>query len=563
MRLTLGVFLTLALSRCSAPPNRYADLVFQGGTILTMDSVAPRAQAVALKGGRIVYVGGDSGAERWIGSRTQIIRLDGRTLMPSFQDAHMHPVTSGLDLLGCDLTGRGTRDAVVERIRACADSLPPGAWLVGSNWELPIFPAANPQRELLDSLAPGRPAWFTASDGHSGWANTEALARAGITKDSPDPMNGRIERDRHRAPSGTQREAAMGLVSKVLPEPTTEQWREALRRALRIMHASGITAAQEASGSLALLQVYRDLEGLNELNARIIVAMRADPTRGMEQVDSFVAWRTMFSSPRLRPTAVKIFEDGVIEARTAAMLAPYLDTKGNAGEPNWPAERLDSLAQVLVDKDFTIHVHAIGDRAVRLALDAIEQAEQGKPRGTRRHQIAHLQVIDSADIPRFAALNVIANFQALWAFPDAYIRDLTWPALGPERSRWMYPIGSVVRAGGPLAMGSDWNVSSLVPLLAIQVAITRRDPEDSTGDQMLPEQAIDLMTGLRAYTIGSARAMGLEAETGTIAAGKSADLVVLGEEIEKVSPNRLGKVSVLLTLLEGIPVYGKLEDLLR
>jgi predicted amidohydrolase YtcJ len=528
-----------------------------------MDSVAPRAQAVALKGGRIVYVGADSGVERWIGSRTQIIRLDGKTLMPSFQDAHMHPVTSGLDLLGCDLTGRGTRDAVVERIRACADSLPPGAWLVGSNWELPIFPAANPQRELLDSLAPGRPAWFTASDGHSGWANTDALTRAGITKNTPDPINGRIERDRSRAPSGTLREAAMGLVSKVLPEPTTDQWREALRRALRIMHASGITAAQEASGSLALLQVYRDLEGLNELNARIIVAMRADPTRGMEQVDSFVAWRTMFSSPRLRPTAVKIFEDGVIEARTAAMLAPYLDTKGSAGEPNWPAERLDSLAQALVDKDFTIHVHAIGDRAVRLALDAIEKAEQGKPRGTRRHQIAHLQVVDSADIPRFAALNVIANFQALWAFPDAYIRDLTWPALGPERSRWMYPIGAVVRAGGPLAMGSDWNVSSLVPLLAIQVAITRRDPEDSTAEQMLPEQAIDLMTGLRAYTIGSARAMGLEAETGTIEAGKSADLVILGDEIEKVSPSRLGKVPVLVTLLEGVPVYGKLEDLLR
>ena len=181
----------------------------------------------------------------------------------------------------------------------------------------------------------------------------------------------------------------------------------------------------------------------------------------------------------------------------------------------------------------------------------------------RRHQIAHLQVIDSADIPRFASLNVIANFQALWAFPDAYIRDLTWPALGPERSRWMYPIGSVVRAAGPLAMGSDWNVSSLVPLLAIQVAITRRDPDDSTAEQMLPEQAIDLMTGLRAYTVGSARALGLEAETGTIAAGKAADLVILGEEIEKVSPNRLGKVPVLVTLLEGVPVYGKLEDLLR
>jgi predicted amidohydrolase YtcJ len=283
----------------------------------------------------------------------------------------------------------------------------------------------------------------------------------------------------------------------------------------------------------------------------------------MEQVDSFVSWRGMFTSPRVRPTAVKIFEDGVIEARTAAMLAPYLDRKDYAGEPNWPAERLDSLARILVEKDFTIHVHAIGDLAVRLALDAIEKAEQGKARGQRRHQIAHLEVIDSVDIPRFAGLNVIANFQALWGFPDAYIRDLTWPALGPERSRWLYPIGAVVRANGPLALGSDWNVSSLVPLSAIQVAITRRDPDDSTAAQMLPEQGIDLLTGLRAYTLGSARALGLDDETGSIAVGKAADLIVLGEEIEGVSPNRLGKVPVLLTLLEGVPVHGRIEDLLR
>ncbi len=562
MRSTL-LLLLWTVAACSAPANRYADLVFQGGTILTMDSTLPRAAAVAVKDGRVVFVGADSGVQRWIGSRTEVVRLEGKTLLPSFQDAHMHPITAGLDMLQCDLSESTTGDAVTARIRACADSLPAGQWLVGSGWALPIFPAGNPRRELLDSLAPGRPAWFTAADGHSGWANSEALARAGVTAATPDPANGRIERDRNRAPSGTLRESAMGLVSRVLPEPTTDQWRDGLRRALRSMHASGITAAGEASGSLPLLQVYRDLEGLGELDARIVVAMRADPTLGLEQADSFVAWRTMFASPRVRPTAVKIFEDGVIEARTAAMLAPYLDRKGYAGEPNWPAERLDSLARVLVEKDFTIHVHAIGDLGVRLALNAIEQAEQGKPRGSRRHQIAHLEVIDSADIPRFATLNVIANFQALWGFPDAYIRDLTWPALGPERSRWLYPIGSVVRANGPLALGSDWNVSSLVPLSAIQVAITRRDPDDSTAMQMLPEQAIDLLTGLRAYTLGSARALGLDGESGSIVAGKSADLVVLGDDIERVSVHRLGKVAVLLTLFEGAPVHGRIEDLRR
>jgi len=557
------LLLLLPAAACGAPGNRFADVVFQGGTILTMDSAAPHAAAVAIKDGRLVFVGADTGVQRWIGTRTRMVRLEGKTLMPSFQDAHLHPVSSGLELLRCDLTEQSTLDQVTARIRACADSLPAGAWLVGSNWALPIFPAANPRRELLDSLAPGRPAWFTAADGHSGWANTEALARAGITAATPDPLNGRIERDRTRGPSGVLRESAMRLVTQVLPEPTTEQWRDGLRGALRLMHAAGITAGGEASATLPLLEVYRDLDGLGELNARFVVAMYADPTKGMEQVDSFVAWRTMFQSPRVRPTAVKIFEDGVIEARTAAMLAPYLDRKGYAGEPNWPAERLDSLARILVERDFTIHVHAIGDRAVREALDAIEQAERGRSRGSRRHQIAHLQVIDSADIPRFAALNVIANFQALWAYPDAYIRDLTWPALGPERSRWMYPIGSVVRANGPLALGSDWNVSSLVPLLAIQVAITRRDPADSTAPQMQPEQAIDLMTALRAYTLGSARALGLDDDSGSLTVGKRADLVVLGADIERVSVNRVGAVPVLLTLFEGAPVYGRLEDLAR
>ncbi|HEX9895423.1 MAG TPA: amidohydrolase [Gemmatimonadales bacterium] len=556
--MTIG--LTLLGAACQTPPNRYADLVFTDGSVLTMDSAAPRAQAVAIKGGRITFVGSDSAAERWIGSRTRRVALGGRTLLPGFQDAHIHPITSGLDLMGCDLTGLQAPDAVLARIRSCADSLPAGRWLVGSNWELPLFPAANPRRELLDSLAPGRPAYFTASDGHSGWASSEALRLANVTRATPDPVNGRIERDRNRSPSGTLREAAMGLVSGVIPPPSTGDLSAAARRVLPIMNAAGITAAQEASGSRRLLETYHELDAAGDLTVRMVVAMRADPGQGLEQVDSMVSWRGQLGSPRVRATAVKIFEDGVIEARTAAMLLPYLDRPGDAGEPNWPAERLDSLVRRLVEADFTVHVHAIGDRAVRLALDAIERAEQGRERGSRRHQIAHLEVIDSSDIARFARLDVIANFQALWAYPDSYIRDLTWPALGPERSRWIYPIGSVARASGPLALGSDWNVSSLVPLEAIQVAITRRDPADSTGPPLLSEQAIDLMTALRAYTLGSARALGLEGETGSIAVGKLADLVVLGDDIERVSWFRIARVPVLLTLVEGVPVHGRLED---
>ena len=559
--LTLVSFLILATA-CQQP-NRFADLVFTGGSVLTMDSVHARAEAVAIKAGKIAFVGTDADAERWIGSQTVVVALDGRTLLPGFQDAHVHPISSGLDLAGCNLSGISSLDPALARIRQCADSLPPGAWLVGSNWELPLFPGGNPRRELLDSLTPGRPSWLTASDGHSGWANSEALRLANVSKTTADPPNGRIERDRNGMPSGTLREEAMRLVSELLPRPSDADYLAAARRAMSIMNAAGITAAQEASGDRKLLETYRALDQESGLSVRMVVAMRADPSEGLAQVDSFVEWRRQLASPRVHPTAVKIFEDGVIEARTAAMLAPYLDRPGQAGEPNWPAERLDSLVARLVEADFSVHVHAIGDRAIRLALDALEKAEQGKSRGARRHQIAHLEVIDSTDIPRFASLDVIANFQALWAYPDSYIRDLTWPALGPERNRWIYPIGSVVRSGARLALGSDWNVSSVVPLEAIQIAVTRRDIADSTGEALLPEQAIDLVTALRAYTLGSAHALGLDRETGSIAAGKQADLVVLGSNLELAAPNGIARVPVVLTLVQGTVVHGRLEDLAR
>lgn len=553
----------LVLTTACQQPNRFADLVFTGGSVLTMDSTRARAEAVAIKDGKIAFVGSDADAERWIGSQTVHVPLDGRTLMPGFQDAHVHPISSGLDLAGCTLSGISTRDSALARIRQCADSLPPGAWLVGSNWELPLFPGGNPQRELLDSLTPGRPAWLTASDGHSGWANTEALRLANVTRTTADPLNGRIERDRSGTPSGTLREEAMGLVAQVIPALGDADYLAGARRAMVIMNAAGITAAQEASADRRLLETYRTLDQEGGLTVRMVVAMRADPSEGLAQVDSFVEWRRQLASARVHPTAVKIFVDGVIEARTAAMLAPYLDRPGQAGEPNWPAERLDSLVARLVETDFSVHLHAIGDRAIRLAFDALEKAEQGRPRGTRRHQIAHLEVIDSTDIPRFAALNVIANFQALWAYPDSYIRDLTWPALGPERNRWIYPIGSVVKAGGPLALGSDWNVSSVVPLEAIQTAVTRQGIADSTGEALLPEQAIDLMTALRAYTLGSARALGLDGETGSIAVGKQADLLVLGSNLEQAAPHAIARVPVVLTLLQGTVVHGRLEDLAR
>lgn len=545
----------LAFAACG-PATPAADLVFTNASVLTMDAAVPEARAVAVRAGRIAFVGSDEDVQTWIGRRTRVVDLGGRTLMPGFQDAHVHPISSGLDLAGCDVGEIETREALVARIAECARALPEGEWLVGSNWSLPVFPGANPSRHLLDSLAPGRPAYLSAADGHSGWANTEALRRAGITRETPDPAHGRIERDASGEPSGTLRESAMGLVSSLIPPPSEEQLHEALARALRLMHEAGITAFMEAAARGPFLATYHEHDRRGAMSARAVVSMYANPELGMEQVDSFVAWRARHASPRVRPVAVKIFQDGVIEAQTAAMLAPYTGRGREAGTPIWPAPRLDSLVRGLVDQDFTVHVHAIGDRAIRMALDALERAETGRARGDRRHQITHLQVIDPADIPRFAALNVVADFQALWAYPDQYIVDLTWPVLGPARSRWLYPIGSVARTGAPLALGSDWNVSSVNPLEAIQVAVTRRDPRDPSGPTLVAEEAIDLMTALRAYTLGSAYALGLEGETGSITEGKAADLIVLDADLRSVPPAAIGGVKVLLTMVEGAAVHG-------
>lgn len=539
------------LSRAAEPP---AELVITGAPIYALDAARSWAEAIAIAGGRIVFVGTEAGAAERIGPATRVLRLEGGMVLPAFIDAHIHPIAGGVELGQCNLNGLETREAILEKVRACAQAVPGEGWIVGGGWDLPIFPAASPGRELLDAIAPGRPVFLAAADGHSAWVSSQALALARLTEATPDPPSGRIERDPATGiPSGTLREAAVDLVAKLLPEPTLEERRAGLRRALELVYRSGIASFQEANGDRADVELYRDAERRGELSARVVVALETDADRGPDQVAELVRVRAELASARVRPTAAKIFADGVIEARTAAMLEPYLDRPGDRGEPVMPPAELAALVAALARESFDVHVHAIGDRAVRLALDAFEAA----PRGPRplRHQIAHLEVIDPADVPRFRRLGVVANFQPLWAFADSYIRDLTWPALGPERSRSIYPMASVTRAGGVLAFGSDWSVSSLVPLEGIQVAITRQPPDETVALPMQPEEILDLPAALAAYTIGAAWALGLERETGSLEVGKAADLAILSENVFEILPRTLHRVEVLATLLEGRAIW--------
>jgi predicted amidohydrolase YtcJ len=564
-RAVLAVAATLACATAqrfgAAAP---ADLVLTGGAVYTLDSARSWAEAVAIRAGRIVYVGSDAGVRPWIGENTRVVALGGRMLLPGFEDAHVHPVTGGVELTQCDLNELPTREAVLAKVRTCAAEQP-GEWLIGGGWGLPLFPGANPGRQILDAIAADRPVFLSAADGHSAWVSSRALALARVDARTPDPPNGRIERDpRSGEPTGTLRESAMDLVARLLPQPTPEELATGLRLALAHLNALGITSAQEANASRAALETYRALERRGEQTLRVVAALGtaeiaeelggdalADPAAFAARL---AALRTEFASPRLRPTAAKIFADGVIEARTAAMLEPYLDRPGQRGEPNLARERLDALVAALVGQGFSVHIHAIGDRAVRLGLDALEAAGARRGAGGPRHQLAHIEVIHPDDVPRFRTLGVVANFQPLWAWADPYITDLTLPALAPEVARQIYPIGSVERAGAAIAFGSDWSVSSPNPLAGIQVAVTRRGLEGA-AEPFLPDEAIRLDVALAAYTIGSAFALGLEAETGSIEVGKTADLVVLSHDLFALPPGRIASARVLLTLLEGTPVY--------
>lgn len=551
----LGVLFSISC-RHDGNVRQPAALILEAGSVVTMNPAHPQAEAVAVAGGKIVYVGPSAGVRKFRAKDTRVIDLPGRMVLPGFQDSHIHLVTGGMALAQCDLNGLQTREEIFARIKIYAAEHPEKAWIEGRGWDLPIFPGANPNKADLDRLIPDRPAFLSAADGHSAWVNSRALKIAGITAKTTDPEGGRIERERGRGePSGTLRETAQRLVSRHVPEPGAAEYVDGLRRGLALANRAGITSIIEASASDEILAAYQSLDRAGELTVQVLASIHVDPKKGTGQVPELVRKRGTFVGAHLRSSAVKIFVDGVIESHTAALFEPYLDRPGDRGRALLEQGEFDRLAEALEKPGFQIHIHAIGDGAVRLSLNAFEAARKANGPLDLRHHIAHLELIDPADIPRFKALGVVANFQPLWAYPDLYITQLTEPILGPERSRRLYPIGSVLRSGAVIAGGSDWPVSSLNPFEAIQVAVTRRSPEDSGGAPWLPDECIDLRAALAAYTVNGAYLSHREAEAGSIETGKSADLVVLDRNLLAVSPFDIHNARVLLTLLEGKVVY--------
>jgi len=553
----------LIFSGCNSQKTatqQIADVVLEHGEIYTQNATRAWASAIAIRGEAIVYVGDDAGAEKFIGSQTRVIDLKGRMVLPGFHDSHVHPVSGGIELGQCNLNGSRSATEVFQKVRDYAAMNPNKKWIVGGGWDLPIFPDANPHKSQLDELVPDRPAYLTAADGHSTWVNSRALEIAGINKDTPDPVGGRIERDPQTGePSGTLRELAADLVSKHLPELTSEDYLLGARRGLEMANRFGITSLLEASATDKILDAYAELDRRGELSARVLASIYVDPTKGEAQVEDLIAKRQRYQGKNLRATAVKIFADGVIESHTAALLAPYLDRPDSRGIANLEPEQFNPLVARLDREGFQIHVHAIGDRGIRSTLDAFEHAQKVNGRRDARHLIAHLELIDLGDIPRFRQLGVIADFQALWAYADEYILKLTEPKLGLQRSRWLYPIASVAKTGAMIVGGSDWSVSSMNPLEAMQVAITRRDLAVRDGSSWIPEELVDLPLMLAAYTINGGYAGFQEQKTGSLEVGKAADLIVLDQNLFVSAPQDVHRAKVLLTLLNGKEVFRHAE----
>jgi predicted amidohydrolase YtcJ len=541
-----------------------ADTVFRGGTMFHAHG-RRSSDSVAVVDGRIAAIGSD--ADDLIGPVTDVVDLTGRLLVPGFQDAHIHPVEGGLGRLACDLSPYRTEPEYLEAIGAYARAHPDLEWIHGAGWSMAAFPGGLPRRERLDEVVGDRAVYLPNRDHHGAWVSTRALELAGLDRDTPDPEFGRIERDPDGSPTGVLHEEAMELVAQLVPDATQEHRVKALLAAQAYLHSLGVTAWQDAilgtySSIADASEAYVECANDGRLTAKVVGALWWVKTRGADQIDELVQRRARYSTERFKPTSVKVMQDGVAENFTAAMTEPYLGPDGQpTGNSGISMVAPDALREHVTELDrlgFQVHVHAIGDRAVREALDAFETARKRNGDHDRRHHIAHIQVIHPDDIARFAELGVVANMQPLWACHEDQMDELTIPFLGAERAGWQYPFGALAKSGARLCAGSDWPVSSPNPLWAIHVAVNRQAPP-SEGDvraPFLPEQAIDVDTAVAAYTEGSAYVNRLD-DTGRIDVGMAADLAVLDRDILAGPTDEIADAVVDATYVDGVCVFAR------
>ncbi|MEP7119146.1 MAG: amidohydrolase [Acidobacteriota bacterium] len=535
-----------------------ADLVILNGKVQTMDDADSVAEAVAIRGTTILKTGTTAEIQALAGAATRVIDAKGGTVAPGFNDSHVHFLSGGLSLGDVDLAGLGTLPQVQDKIRAFVATKPAGAWVMGRGWLYTPFANGSPTRAQLDAVTGDHPAVMHCYDGHSVWVNSAVLKLAGITRATKDPVNGAIVRDpKTGEPTGHLKESASALIASVLPKVTDEDRRAAIAGAVVEAHRFGVTSVQNAGTSLEEMALYDQARKAGALTVRTYLATSGRPGVTAADLDKMDAARTHYGDdPTLRTGIVKMFADGVIESKTAAMLAPYVGTK-SAGVPNMMPAELNRMVALFDQRGWQIEIHAIGDRAIRMSLDAFEKAAAANPapaRG-RRHRIEHIEAVSASDIARFGALGVIASQQPIHAAlgdVNQLVPKGPWPdAIGPERASRAWAWKSIQAGGARLTFGSDWPVAPLEAGQGIWLASTRIKAENAA------DQRLSIGEAIAGYTKWAAYASFDEARKGTLAPGMLADVVVLTSDLAAAPISGPTGVGVAVTIFDGKVVYEK------
>ncbi|MEZ5283759.1 MAG: amidohydrolase [Vicinamibacterales bacterium] len=532
------------------------DLIIFNGKVFTGDDAG--AEAVAVQGNRVLRVGSNREIQRLARAQTTVIDARGGSVLPGFNDAHLQLIGGGLAFDQVSLDEATTVGAVTSTIEAWADVNPTHPWIRGRGWHYAAFAGTLPTRQMLDQVVPDRPAYLIASDGHTGWANTEALRLAGITRATLDPANGVIVRDARGEPTGVLEESAMALMSRVLPAPSRTERLSAARAAKVEANRVGITSVQNAGGSIEDLALFDDLRREGELTVRVYQALSVDPAAGTPGLDALDRARAgVTEDAMLKTGAAHIALDGVVATRTAAMLDPYAGAT-ERGRMHLPASALTELVTELDRRGWQVMTHAVGDAAIRAALDAYEAAGDANPepdRG-RRHRIEHAEVPDADDVERFGDLGVIASLQPAAGVPPA-AGDPWSRNLGPQRAEHGWLAESLRTAGATLAFGSDWPAVDLDPLVGIFIAVNRTTTDGDPDGGWLPGEKLSLADAIRAFTSGPAWASFDDQRKGTLAKDMLADIVILSKDLFALPPERLLDAEVLVTIMDGKVVYRR------
>jgi predicted amidohydrolase YtcJ len=535
-----------------------ADIIVIHGHVYTEDPKQPWAQAVAIYRGKIVAVGDDVVIEHMRGMGTKVINAGGKLVLPGFVDCHIHFMDGSLSLGRVNLEGaKGTAD-IQKRLREYASEHPGDDWILGRGWNYAMFgQVALPHKEYLDEVFPNRPVFLEGFDGHTYWANSKALAMAGITSETQNPPNGAIVRDpKTGEATGALKESAQDLVAKIIPKPTRAEQLLALRAGMKWANQHGITRVHSAGGDFELLDLFDEMRHRGDLTLRMYIAYFLNPPElRLQDLDAIEHARKKFHDDWIDAGAVKFMVDGVVESHTAAMLEPYSDDPSLKGKLFWEPAKYTAAVAELDRRGLQLFTHAIGDYGVRTALNAYENAEKRNHGRDRRPRIEHIETIAPSDTSRFGKLGVIASMQPLHSYPDADTLDVWARNAGPDRVSRAWAWKSIADAGGHLAFGSDWPVVTLNPWEGVQTAVTRQTSEGQPEAGFVPEQRLTVAQVIDGYTLGAAFAGRREKSEGSLEFGKLADLIILSQNIFDVEPRKIGATKVVTTIVGGRVVY--------